>query len=143
MKKTLLFLTFLATAFFFVTCKQPKYTADNLPTKQLRWGNGGGFVGKEKTYILLENGQVFNRDMANNASELPKTKARKAKALFKSAESLGLAKLDFNHPGNVYYFIEFQEGDVVNRIAWGDPSIPVDKSIAAFYAELETLLKIK
>lgn len=141
MKFIVILLTAAALGMIWLSCKQTKYTADKLPTKQLRWGNGGGFVGKETAHILCDNGQIFNRDIMGKTSESGKTKGKSAKALFKTAESLGVAKMEFNHPGNIYNFIEIQDGDMVSRVVWGDKSYPVDKRVQDLFVELEGLLK--
>lgn len=122
-------------------CKQTRFTADKLPEKQLRWGSGGGVVGKEKSWILLENGQIFATDMMGKTTEADKVSGKKAKSLFKTAGALGIAKMEFNHPGNMYYFLEWKEGDMVSRIVWGDKNLPVDKSVQTLYDDLNALLK--
>lgn len=140
MKIILLSLSLLATGLLIIACKQTKYTADKLPPKQIRWGNGGGFVGKETSHILLENGQIFGRDISGNTTEANKIKGKKAKAIFKSLEALGLAKMDFNHPGNTYSFLEYQEGDMVQRVVWGEKGAMVGKPIEELFGQLNGLL---
>jgi len=141
MKFILISLTVLATTFLWLACKHPKYTSDKLPEKQIRWGNGGGFAGKESAHILCENGQIFSRDIMGKTTEAGKTKGKKAKEIFKTMESLGLAKMEFHHPGNIYNFIEFQDGDMVSRVVWGDKNFPVEKTVEDFFRELNGLLK--
>ena len=144
MKLILISLTLLATASLLWFCKhQPKFTADNLPTQQLRWGSGGGVVGKEKTNILLKNGQVFKRDINGAIQEWDKAKTKTATALFETAASLGLQKMAFNHPGNLYNFLEYQDGDAVSRLVWGDPKTPLDPSLESLYNQLNELVKTK
>ncbi|HAD10797.1 MAG TPA: hypothetical protein DCF33_00005 [Saprospirales bacterium] len=120
-------------------CKSNKYAADKLPPKQLRWGSGGGFVGKETAHILCDNGQIFARDMMGAITKSGRTKSANAKTLFKTAETL--SKLDFQHPGNTYSFLEWQDGDMVRRIVWGEKGIPVDKSVQDLYNQLNGMLK--
>lgn len=142
MKTILLILPLIATAFLFFCCKHTQYTAANLPADQLRWGNGGGFVGKETMYILLENGQLFKRDGAQGElKELPSVKAKKAHALTESAEKLGLLNTQFAHPGNTYQFVEFEDDGKKNRISWGDAKYPVDGKIQELYGKLMELVK--
>lgn len=139
MKITALTLLALSASLLVFACKGARYTADNLPAKQLRWGTGGGFVGKENTQILLENGQIFAQDIMGKTSSAGKTKAKKALALFKTAEALGLEKMDFQHPANIYSFIELRDGDMVSRIVWGDASYPVGKPVEALFGQLNTV----
>jgi hypothetical protein len=141
MKFILICLTALATTFLCLACNRPKYAADKLSVNQIRWGTGGGFVGKESAHILCDNGQLFNRDILGVTAAAGKTKAAKAKALFKTISALELAKMDMNQPGNTYSFLEYQEGDSVSRVVWGDKNMPVEKSIQALFGELNGLLK--
>jgi hypothetical protein len=141
MKFLLVALCVFAAVVIGLACKQTRYTADQLPEKHLRWGSGGGVVGKEKSHILLENGQIFETDIMGKTTETKKVSGKKAKALFKTASTAGIAKMAFDHPGNLYYFLEWQEGDMVSRMVWGDKNLPVDKSVEALYAELNALLK--
>ena len=141
MKTILILLTLSATAFLWLACKQPKYAPGNFPDNQLRWGNGGGVVGKETTYTLLDNGQIFIRDMGGPLTEIGKTKGKNAKELFGMIETLGLQKIDFQHPGNVYDFIEVLSGDSVHRISWGEKDKPVDPKIRDMFNRLNALVK--
>lgn len=142
MKLILIALSLSATAMLFLFCKhQPKFTADTLPTKQLRWGTGGGFAGLENTHVLLENGQVFANKLSGPLSEGKKTKAKTAATLFKTVQALNLGKLEFSHPGNLYSFLEIQEGDTVQRVTWGDPNFPVNPAIQAAFDQLNELGK--
>lgn len=141
MKTILIALTVLATAFLWLACKQSKYAPGNFPDRQLRWGSGGGIVGKETTYTLLDNGQIFVRDMGGTLTETAKTKGKTAKALYEMIGILGLEQLDFQHPGNTYDFIEVLNGDSVRRISWGEKNIPVDPKIKDLFNQLNGLLK--
>lgn len=141
MKTILLTLTLLATAFLFFACKHTKYVPGNFPDRQLRWGSGGGFAGKETSYTLLDNGQIFVRDKGGQLTETGKTKGKKAKALYGMIETLGLFNLDFKYPGNTYDFVEVLSGDSVQRISWGAKDKPVDPKIKDFFGQLQELVK--
>lgn len=141
MKILLLTLVALGLGLLWLACKSPKHSPENLPLNQLRWGNGGGFVGKESAHILLENGQLFSRDIMGKTSDAGKTKKKEALALFNTAKSLGLAAMEFEHPGNTYSFLEWQEGDMVSRVVWGDRGHPVPKGVEELYGALNGLLK--
>lgn len=140
MKVLLIALAVFAAAILFWFCKHTRYLPGNFPDHQIRWGHGGGFAGKETVYTLLENGQVFGLQMGR-LIEQEGTNKRTAKSVYKSAESLQLATLDFKHPSNLYQFIEVLSGDAVQRISWGDPEYPVNADIKALYDQLEGLVK--
>lgn len=139
MRIILIALALVASALILWYCKHTRYSAANLPAKQLRFGSGGGFTGKETGYMLLENGQLFQNNPGAGPVEIQATRRKTAQAIFKTAETLGLASLDFKHPGNVYDFIEFAEGDKLNRVSWGDPHVTPDPKITDLYAQLTAL----
>ena len=146
MKHILLFLLLAAVAGLFAFCKsnKPKHSADMLPPKQLRWGSGGGFTGKETVNTLLENGQIFQfSSMTNQITELGGTKAKTAKGHFAKATTSGLDLLNFNNPGNMYYFIETKDGEATNRVTWGDEKTPLMQEVKDFYTALQQLLATK
>lgn len=132
-------LLFLCLAAGIVACKHTHYSAGNLPEKQIQWGSGGGFVGKESYFILLENGQIFKHEpmMGDSIAEINGVKARAAKTAFKAADAAGLSTLDFRHPSNTYMFI-VQAG---NRVVWGDKSHPVAEPVDKLYRQLNDLIK--
>ncbi len=125
----------------FTACKSTKYTAAKLPAKQLRWGSGGGFTGKETSYALLENGQIFRfRTLDNSTAEEAATKAKTAAGLFSTAETIGLADVALDKPGNMYYFLELRrEGTDAHRVTWGDAS-PPNQEVQDFYRVLQQLI---
>jgi hypothetical protein len=141
MKLIIIAISLLAVSALLVFCKQQKYTADNLPKEQIRFGKGGGFSGMEESYTLLENGQLFDR----NKVALDSAKRRIAKTCFKAIGRLGLEKLDFKHPGNTYSFIEVPAADgSFNRIAWGAADAKLDSNIVKLHGKLMGLLpKVK
>lgn len=141
MKFLLISFSVLATIFLLQACTNSKYSVEKLSEKQIRWGTGGGFAGKESTHILCDNGQIFKRDIVGVTTKYGKTKEKKAKELFKTIESLELSKAEFTHPGNTYSFLEWQDGDMVSRVVWGDKSFPVEKPIEDLYGSLNGLLK--
>ncbi|TNE61389.1 MAG: hypothetical protein EP344_06115 [Bacteroidetes bacterium] len=140
MKYRFLSVTLLCAAALFSQCKQTRYTADNLPDEYLRFGNGGGFTGVETAYTLLENGQLFKTvSKSPETLEITGCDRKSAKKLFEKAEALGLEKLDFMYPGNMYGFIEILDDGKTNRIAWGDREHPADENIMNLYSQLMEL----
>jgi len=115
---------------------------DNLPPTQLRFGSGGGFTGALTEYVLLENGQVFVRkNLEDDYQLLGKVKKSKAKALFKSWENQPFLKEEFQHPGNIYYFVSMTKEDKNHRLSWGHHNHPASDELKFFYKECNTLVK--
>ena len=106
--------TMLFTSAIFILilygCKAQQYSIDDLPEKQLIFGNGGGMSGMVKTYTLLENGQLFHKNsLTEEATELESISKKEAKTCFADLEQLSLSEMNFDHPGNMYYFLETVE----------------------------------
>jgi len=140
MKTASLLILTLLVASGFNGCKTTEYKPGNFPDTQLRWGNGGGIVGKETLYYLLDNGQLFKKSGNENIVEFGKIKAKKAKALYTNIEDLKLGTREFKHAGNTYQFVEVLNGDSVNRIVWGDGT-PVEPDVQALYNTLSGLVQ--
>jgi hypothetical protein len=140
MKKLSLFLIF--SLLFFAQCKVVKYTPDKLPAKQLIWGSGGGFVGKETYHILLENGQILRYNgVDGNYEELVPLKKKEAAALFEKLASLQLYKQDIDKPGNLYYFLQEITEAIDSRATWGAGDYLPPQNMVSLYRELHNLVK--
>lgn len=139
MKKTIS-LAILALLFF-AQCKVVKYTPDKLPTRQVIFGEGGGFAGKETAYTLLENGQIFKQTGTENAyQELRAINPKTAKAIFEKVHSLQLYKMDIERPGNLYYFLQEVNEAIDSRVTWGSGDYIPPSSVIAVYKELRALV---
>lgn len=138
MKRFALFLC--TTAFLAWACQSAKYPADKLPSRQLRFGYGGGFIGKEHTYTLLENGQFFLIEPGSSPKVLPDVKSKKAAELFRQAEQV-FASEHALLSGNTYAFIDFNKGDRPQRLAWNDQKANPVQAVHDLYANLMQLVR--
>ena len=135
-------LLFLAAIFVAAACHSTKYSPSKLPEDQLLFGYGGGFTGKVSTVLLLENGQIFRQgDTETSFSELSKVKKREAHRFFEAAEDLKLGEMKFDHPGNLYQFIELHDDGKTSRIVWGDDKSPVNQKVKDLFIALNDLAK--
>ena len=127
---------------FSQACKVTKYTPEKLPARQVVFGDGGGFVGIETSYILLENGQLFKQVGVEGAfEELKSIKPKQAKALFEKVNSLQLFKLDIEKPGNMYYFLRHVTDNLDSRVTWGAGDYLPPQGLVSVYKELKALTK--
>lgn len=123
------------------TCTSNKYNASTLPDKQLCFGSGGGVVGKENRYILLENGQIFYSKMEGTPVALSGCKAKTAEDLFVRADAMLSANRVMTAPGNTYEFLELWTDGKVKRIAWDNHVAAKDPELQAFYQEVRGVVK--
>jgi hypothetical protein len=100
--------------FLFSACAK-KYTADALPQKQLHFGEGGGFTGKETDYVVLENGQIFIKEPFDKVyKEIGKIKAKEAKVYYKQVAVY--QRVAINKPSNAYSFIALQQDSMMHKM---------------------------
>ncbi|WP_273565427.1 hypothetical protein [Maribacter halichondriae] len=137
--------TFCLTAlliFSFLGCKSQHYSFEELPPERIVFGNGGGITGASDTYVLLENGQLFHTNsLTKETIELEKISKKEAKKCFSKIDSLNLSKMEFEHPGNRYYFIEEIHGDEKVKVTWGSNDHEIDEGCKEFYKELMTTIQ--
>lgn len=139
MKPFFIFGTFLVL--LFSGCKSQQYTPENLPENQLIFGSGGGMTGAVDTYILLNNGQLFHlNSLTSENEELEKLNRKETKTCFKKLKAIQLDSIDFNHPGNRYYFLEEMKGDEKHRVTWGSTDHEVSEACQELYNQLKTVL---
>lgn len=124
----------------FTHCKVVKYAPDKLPTKQLIFGDGGGFAGIETSYTLLENGQLFKQvGVEGKLQELKSIKPKAAKPYFEKIAALQLYKMDIEKPGNLYYFMQEVNETIDSRVVWGAGDYLPPQSLISTYKDLQGL----
>ena len=132
----------VAAAFIYIFCFMLLSGLLMYIPAQLVFGSGGGITGGSDSYILLENGQLFHTNsFTRESEELPSVGREKAGKFFSELTQLQLAKMDFNHPGNLYYFLESVDGDIVHRVTWGSNDYEAPASCKTLYKKLVATIK--
>lgn len=129
-----------ATLSLFFTSCQRKIAADALPETYIKFGSGGGFVGKEHTFLLLPNGRLYENpiDTAQVFKKIKKIKAAKTALIFDEKTITTLESLTFNKPDNIYHYVEIHRNGKTHRLTFPDKGImPIE--IQTFYKMLEEL----
>lgn len=77
----------------------------------------------EKKYMINSKKEMFVSEGIQGASKTEKKGMMKKadfRELSKKIRSDGLKDIEYNKPGNIYYFIEIQYGGSANRITWSN-----------------------
>ena len=107
------------------SCCSKNYTSSEIPEEKLTFGSGGGFSGIYTEYVLLKNGQLFEKQQPGNKMvQLESITKRKAKNLFEKCEELKLSTMDFKEPDNYSHYIEVTTTEHSNRDFWGKKEDP-------------------
>lgn len=124
-----------------MSCSSAQVDLHDYVGPQLIFGSGGGVSGGTVSYILLENGQLFKlNSLLKDTVALQKLSKKEAKDLFRELEELHIEQIDFNHPGNLYYFIENKQGNKNHRVVWGSNEHPPPSSVKNFYYRLQDII---
>jgi len=114
----------ILVAVLYSSCTAKKHLPTEYKKKQLIFGTGGGFTGAVTTYVLQENGQLFQTVSDTSYKEVSVLSKDSTKTYFAQMDTIPISdSLEFTHPGNMYYFLEKKEGyadEKSNRITWGD-----------------------
>ncbi len=119
------------------SCAAGKDSKPGTSFTQLHFGNGGGFTGAVNRYVLHPDGRLMKAaGLSDEFKELARVNTKQTDKLFQEARQLGLDTIQFNHPGNLYYFIEVQKAQSTPRITWGSADHAVPTQVQEFYNRL-------
>lgn len=108
--------------------------------KLLSIGEGGGFSGQERTWVLSPDGRITVIDRigapGREAGKLPRWKAS---ALYRDAASRVHGEVALTPVGDLYRFIAFSDGQREARLTWSGDLPPVDPALARLIRELEKI----
>lgn len=134
-----IFLVSSVACLFFWSCKPKDYLLDNLPNRQITFGEGGGFTGKYTTWMLLDSGQVFQKSgIGAKYAEIGKLKYSQVKKFYKRADSISVDMMKENRPDNYNYEFILQRDSVDYRATWSNEA-DIDASILNLYKELKKI----
>lgn len=112
---------------------------DNLPNRQITFGEGGGFTGKYTTWMLLDSGQVFQKSgIGAEYSQIGKLKYSQAKKFYKRADAISTDMMKENQPRNYNYEFILQRDSVDYKATWANEA-EIDTSIFNLYQELKNV----
>lgn len=138
MKNAILFSSI--ACLFFWSCKPKDYLIDDLPNRQITFGEGGGFTGKYTTWMLLDSGQIFQKSgIGTKFSEIGKLKYSQAKKFYKRADAISLDVMKESRPDNYNYELVLQRDSVDYKASWSKEA-NVDNSILDLYKELKIVV---
>jgi hypothetical protein len=124
-----LFILFFAFLIF-TSCIHSKIK--NYGVDKIEFGSGGGITGRYITYTV----DLRQRVILNSDQSVKKSLSKKEfNILLKKLKDTDFSKIEFNHPHNMSYFLNF-EVDYINKIVWGDPSYPAPGKAKELYSYL-------
>ena len=118
-------------------CNRTTFTAVTFPESDyLTFGSGGGYAGALTTHYLLPNGQLFTSEgIVGEKVSTGKIGARKAKKFIQEYQD-SLSTVQYDVPGNYYYFLEWIGAEEKHKIQWAKGQDDAPAVAADFYEQL-------
>jgi hypothetical protein len=111
-------------------CSKTTYTVSALPETYIEWGSFGGFTGEKQSYLLMPNGQIFERTSSNpEGQELSAVERKQAKQVFKAFDKSDFRTSNLGKSGNLTHFILFYEKEQVYSASWPEGSDELTEEI--------------
>ncbi len=134
------YLYFLLIISFFTACKTGKQTAKT-NFSIVQFGSGGGFANNVTTYSVYPDGKIWmKKSFENDSSLVTGLSRRQLKKVFAEVKSAGADTMQYQAPGNLYYFIQTGNLSGKNKIVWSDDNPPPGK-IPELYQVLQKTIK--
>jgi len=102
-------------------------------------GSGGGMTGMVNEFHINKDGRVVKQNTLSGQNSIYKTITTEQLNIVNSMfDQLNLSSVDFDRPGNMYYFVGLKEGMKQHRVTWSsaDPALP--ENIRQFYNMMTT-----
>ena len=110
--------------------------------RQILVGSGGGFTGFSTTYYLFENGKLFGRRSRDTTfTFIRQQTVANTKRIFSVAEkTCKIRTTRFDHPGNMYKFVQWRKGKSTNKVTWGELGKTVSTNYPKFYTSFMAMI---
>lgn len=111
-------------------------TPDTYVGRQICVGSGGGVTGFTTTYYLLDNGKLFRRRSRDSTfTLLGQHSPVRTACMFRTVEkTCKITTTTFDHPGNLYKFVQWRHGEQHYKVIWGEANKKVPQVYARFYS---------
>ncbi len=115
------------------SCKSPVTNFQDYNGNLLTIGSGGGFTGIYNEYSLLKSGEVYKWNSAGKErTYVGKFEKKLAEQFFYNYKTLNFEQKRINSPGNMNYYIKFDNRTNEYKLLWSDKS-KIDPNVLAFY----------
>lgn len=110
-------------------CSSPKYTRETIPEMRVEFGYMNQKTGGTNTYILAENGQLFQKStISNRYTEFKKIKEKEAEFIYSTVGQLRQSNSSIYRIGEETHFVRIRNGIEMQEWKWdiNDPNLPLD-----------------
>lgn len=144
----LLFLSLLTLiAILVYSCKTQKESTDKTEesmenvaiVNSFIIGSGGGFTGRYNDFKVHSTGKVDKLN-ENTSNYEPYTEISEVNidTYFTQLNNLHLESIDFDHPGNMTFYIKVNTENGLHTVKWGDAKFEIKKEVELFFESIMT-----
>jgi hypothetical protein len=108
------------------------------------FGERDPFAGSVRSFILLDNGQVFKRTFQQEKEQLVELEPftpEEGRAAFRKLDGLRLEEYDYHRPEGMSPFLRVLTTEIDHEVIWGARGFTVREEVGAFYEELMTMVE--
>jgi hypothetical protein len=112
-----------------MACNSKKYTRESIPELRIEFGYMNQKTGGTNTYILAENGQLFQKStISTRYTEYKKVKEKDAEFIYSTVDQLKQSNNTMYKIGETTHFIRLRSGIELQEWKWdpSDPNLPAD-----------------
>jgi hypothetical protein len=118
-------------AFMFIfSCNSgPKYTRESIPDMRVEFGYMNQKTGGTNTYILAENGQLFQKStISSRYTEYKRVKEKDAAFIYATVGQLKQSNSSLYQIGEETHFVRIRNGVELQEWKWdaNEPNLPAD-----------------
>ena len=112
-----------------MACNSKKYTRESIPELRIEFGYMNQKTGGTNTYILAENGQLFQKStISTRYTEYKKVREKDAEFIYSTVDQLKQSNNSMYKIGETTHFIRLRNGIDLQEWKWdpSDPNLPTD-----------------
>ncbi|NNC85860.1 MAG: hypothetical protein HKN75_07230 [Bacteroidia bacterium] len=104
-------------------------------------GSGGGFTGEYNIFKVHSTGVVDKLDEESQTYKwYTEISTDSTFNYYEEFGKLNITSIDFNHPGNMTFFIEVNTEDGMHTVKWGDEKFQINKAVELFFEKMMTAI---
>ncbi len=114
---------------FLIACNTKKYSRESIPAQRIEFGYMNQKTGGTNTYILADNGQLFQKStITSRYTEYKKVKLKDAQFIYSMVDQLKQSNSSMYTIGQETHFIRLRNGIELQEWKWdaADLNLPSD-----------------
>jgi hypothetical protein len=110
----------------------------------ISFGNGGGVTNNILTYTIFPDGKFVSKNSLTDKTKLLlNLKLKQVNEIYLKIKNSGIDTINYKNPGNIFYFIDIEKNNKINRIVWRDKDINIPDKVINVYYEMKRLIPKK